>query len=344
MRILLIAPPRLPVPPPAYGGTEAMVDGLARGIAAAGHEVVLATTGDSTCPVERRWLYERAAGLDADPALELAHVRHAYDQAADFDVVHDHTLFGAGVLRERCITTPVVVTVHGSFDDEACRRLSAAAGQATYVAISHAHARTAPKSVPIAVVIHHGIDVTAFPFGEGPGEYSLFLGRMSPAKGAHRAIRVAREAGEKLLIAAKMREPGEHRYFEEHVRPQLGDDVVFLGEVGGTEKLDLLAGARALLNPIAWPEPFGLVMIEALACGTPVLAFPRGAAPEIVDHGVTGYLCRDATDMVRRLPEVKRLDRANCRRSVERSFSSERMVADHLRLYESILNKGEVAA
>ena len=313
-------------------------------MAAAGHEVVLSTTGDSTCPVERRWLFERAAGLHADSALEIAHVRHAYELAADFDVVHDHTLFGAGVISERCVTTPVVITVHGAFDPEACRRLSGTAERAAVVAISQAHARTAPASIPIAAVIHHGIDVEAFPFGPRPRGYSLFLGRMCPTKGAHRAIHVARRAGEPLVIAAKMREPEEHRYFEEKVRPLLGDGVTFVGEVGGTEKLDLLAGARALLNPITWPEPFGLVMIEALACGTPVLTFPSGAAPEIVRHGVTGYLCADESDMVRRLRDVERLDRSSCRRSVEASFSTERMVADHLRLYESILAKSEAAA
>jgi glycosyltransferase involved in cell wall biosynthesis len=344
MRILLIAPPWLPVPPVGYGGTEAILDGLARGIATSGHEVVLSTTGDSTCPVERRWLYESAVGLDGDPAFEVGHVRHAYELAGDFDVVHDHTLFGPDLLREGCVSTPVVVTVHGAFDEEACRHLSAAAGRAAVVAISQAHARTAPTCIPIAAVIRHGIDVGAFPFGARPCGYLLFLGRMSPAKGVHRAVRVARAAGERLVVAAKMREPEERRYFEEQVRPLLGDGVTFVGEVRGAEKLDLLAGARVLLNPIRWPEPFGLVMIEALACGTPVLTFSSGAAPEIVRHGVTGFLCADESDMVRRLRDVERLDRSCCRRSVEASFSTERMVADHLRLYASILAEREVAA
>jgi glycosyltransferase involved in cell wall biosynthesis len=337
MRVLLIAPPRLPVPPVSYGGTEAVLDRLACGIVRAGHDVVLYTTGDSTCPVERRWLYERAQGLEAEDEVELRHVRHAYDLAAEFDVVHDHTFLGPSHLRDRLVETPVVVTNHGSFDEGVCRRLSAVGGRVSLVAISHAQARTAPADLRIAAVIHHGIDVDSFPFGARPGDYSLFLGRMSPAKGVHRAIAVAHAAGERLVVAAKMREPEERRYFEERVQPMLGGLVTFVGEVGGREKLELLAGARALINPITWPEPFGLVMLEALACGTPVLAFPCGAAPEIVQHGVTGFLCADETEMVRRLQDVDRLARAACRRSVSVSFSTERMVADHLRLYASVL-------
>ena len=146
------------------------------------------------------------------------------------------------------------------------------------------------------------------------------------------------------MIAAKMREPEERRYFDEFVRPLLGDHVVYLGEVGGKEKLELLAGARGLLNTIRWPEPFGLVMIEALACGTPVLAFPSGAAPEIIRDGMTGFLCANEADMVRRVHDVDVLDRVACRRSVEESFSAERMVADHLELYEHQILRQRMAA
>jgi glycosyltransferase involved in cell wall biosynthesis len=212
------------------------------------------------------------------------------------------------------------------------------------IAISQSQASTATADIPIAGVIHHGLDITAFPFTARSGDYWLFLGRMSPTKGAHVAARVARKTGERLLIAAKMREPDERRYYEEQVRPLLDDRVVYAGEIGGREKLDLLEGARGLLNPISWPEPFGLVMIEALACGTPVLAFPSGAAPEIVRHGVTGFLCTDEEDMVRRLHGVDRLDRRACRASVEKSFSTERMVADHLALYKRLLAHERVAA
>jgi glycosyltransferase involved in cell wall biosynthesis len=204
------------------------------------------------------------------------------------------------------------------------------------VAISHEQVRSAP-TVPFRTVIHHGVDVEAFPLGSGDGGYVLFLGRMSPDKGPHRAIEIARAAGRRILLAAKMWDADEHRYFAERVEPMLGEDAVFLGAVAGVQKLELLAGAEALLNPIRWPEPFGLVMIEALACGTPVLSFAAGAAPEIVEHGRTGFLCADEADMARALGEVRGLDRAACRASALSRFSAARMALDHLRLYGELL-------
>ena len=342
MRIMVVAPPWLPVPPRGYGGTEAVVDSLARGFAAAGHNVLLCATGDSTCPVERRSVYDSGQGFRAGAPVELRHVFHAYEVAGDFDLVHDHTLLGP-LLAAQMTDTPVVTTNHGPFDAELQAVYRVIAQRVPVIAVSASQAASA-AGIPIAGVIHHGVSVAEFPFGDSPGDYLLFLGRMSPTKGADRAARIARAAGQRLVIAAKMREPEEHRYFEEQVEPLLDDRVVYIGEVGGRDKLELLSGARGLLNPIGWPEPFGLVMIEALACGTPVLAFPNGAAPEIVRHGVTGFLCADEADMVRCLRQVDRLDRAACRASVTASFSVERMVAAHLEFYASLLERTEVAA
>jgi glycosyltransferase involved in cell wall biosynthesis len=160
---------------------------------------------------------------------------------------------------------------------------------------------------------------------------------MNPDKGVHRAIEIARAAGKKLLIAAKMWEPAERRYFAEQVEPLLGDDAVYIGQVGGSDKVELLAGAEALVNPIRWPEPFGLVMIEALASGTPVLAFAEGAAPEIVEHERTGFLCADEADMTRRLADISALDRRWCRQAADDRFSTDRMVRDHIDLYHEVL-------
>lgn len=342
MRIMLIAPPWLPVPPRSYGGTERVVDLLARGFAAAGHDVLLCTTGDSTCPVERRFVYEEAQGILAGAAVELRHLLHAYEVAGDFDIVHDHTLLGP-LFMSTGTDVPVVTTNHGPFDPELRAVYGEIGRRVPIIAISRSQAAAA-ADIPIAGVIHHGIDTAEFPFRETPDDYWVFLGRMNQTKGPDRAAEVAREAGVRLVIAAKMREPEERRYFEERVRPLLGDRVVYVGEVGGREKLDLLAGARGLLNPIRWPEPFGLVMVEALACGTPVLAFPSGAAREIVTHGVNGFLCADEADMVRRMGEVDRIDRRACRESVESSFSIDRMVNDHLALYERLAARKQVAA
>jgi glycosyltransferase involved in cell wall biosynthesis len=337
VRIALIAPPWAPVPPLSYGGTESVVDRLARGFQDEGHEVLLFTTGDSRCPVPRQWVYARAAGDQIGAAVvELRHLIHAYEAVRGFDIIHDHTVVGP-VYSETAGTQCVVTTNHGPFDTDLDDVYRAVAGRVAIIAISHHQAGTAPADIPIAAVIHHGVDPEAFPFGHGDGGYFAFIGRMNPGKGVREAALVAREAAVPLRIAAKMREPWEHEYFEDQVRPLLTDDIVYLGEVGDGEKLELLAGAAALLNPLDWPEPFGLVMVEALACGTPVLAIPRGAAPEIVDDGVTGFLCPGLDEMASRITEVGRLDRKACRLAVETHFSTKRMVAAHLALFESLL-------
>ncbi len=343
LRIGLIAPAAVPVPPPVYGGTELVVDHLARGLSRAGHVVVLFTTGDATCPVERRWVHPRALGTVVDTRSELAHVEAAYEALGGCDLIHDHTLLGPLWGFARTVDVPVVATVHNPFTPEAAGLYELVGSRVAIVAISHHQRSTAPR-VPVAAVIHHGIDVEQYPLGGGDGGYVLFLGRMSPDKGVHRALAVAKAAGRRLVIAAKMREPEELRYFHEVVEPLLDDQVTCLGEATGPEKIALLAGAEALLNPIRWAEPFGLVMIEALATGTPVLAFAEGAAPEIVEHGRTGFLCADEDDMAGRLAEVGRLARHACRQSALERFSTERMVEDHLRLYEHLAGPSHSSA
>lgn len=333
MRIAIIAPPWVPVPPPAYGGTEAVLDNLARGLQAAGHDVLLFATGDSTCAVPRRWARERAAGTVATgAATELHHVINAYDAIREWgaDVVHDHTLVGP-VYAQR-FDVPVVTTNHGPFDGELGDLYRAISDGVAVVAVSQHHRRSA-GGVRVAAVIHHGLDVDAFPLGAGNGGYALFLGRMSPDKGVDVAARVARRAGVPLRIAAKMHEPAEHEYFHDVVAPLLGAEVDYVGEVGGRDKLDLLAGACCLLNPIAWPEPFGLVMVEALASGTPVIATPCGSVPEIVTDGVTGFIAGGEAALADALARVGELDRGSCRTHASDRFSTERMVTEHLELY-----------
>ncbi|MDY7106702.1 MAG: glycosyltransferase [Actinomycetota bacterium] len=335
-RIGLVAPPWVPVPPPEYGGTELVIDQLARGLAAAGHEVVLFTTGDATCPVHRGWFHARALGTTADQLGELAHVQVAYDAFADMDIVHDHTLLGPLWAPRVGLRAPLVTTMHSEMVPTLHTLYEVIGRDAAVIAISHDQRRRADR-VPIAAVIHHGIDVEHMPLGDGDGGYVVFLGRMSPAKGVHRAIAAARAAGRRIVIAAKMWEPTEHEYFRDVVEPILGPDATYIGQVGGHHKQELLAGAAALVNPIRWPEPFGLVMIEALAAGTPVVAFAEGAAPEIVDHGRTGFLSADTEQMATDLGLVDTIDRAACRRAAIERFSTARMVADHVALYERLL-------
>lgn len=337
MRIGLVATPWTPVPPALYGGIELVVDRLATGFQRAGHDVLLFTTGESTCPVPKAWALEQAEGQRIGMAVpELRHVMAAYEAVADCDIVHDHTMMGPPY-SDRIPELPVVTTIHGEFNDEMTEIYQRVTQRVPLIAISHAQRKPAPQ-IPIARVIHHGLDASDFPFGAGDGDYCLFLGRMSPDKGAHRAIESAKKAGVRLLMAAKMREAWEFEYFDAFVKPHLSADIQYLGEVPHEHKLELLAGARALLFPIRWNEPFGMVMLEAMACGTPVLAFPEGAAPEVVEDGRTGFLCHDETDMAQAIERVDGLDRRVCRAAVEGYFSTERMVNEHLALFQEILS------
>lgn len=336
MRIGLIAPPAVPVPPPAYGGIESAVDRLARGLVRAGHEVLLAAAANSTCPVARvegTDVVAEAAPIVADTMTELRHAVTSYAAMVDVDVVHDHTLIGP-LYRHRPAGVPVVATAHGPFDATLGPIYRAMRGVAL-VAISHHQAAAA--GIELAGVIHHGLDVESVPVGPGDGGYASFLGRMSPEKGAREAALVARAAGVPLRMAAKIREPAEHEYFEAMVKPLLCSEVEFLGELGCAEKLELVGGSLALLNPIQWAEPFGLVMIEALATGTPVVAPPIASVPEIVDDGVTGFMRSGLRSLAAALLAATQLDRAACRRAAIRRFSTERVVAEHVRLYEQLL-------
>jgi glycosyltransferase involved in cell wall biosynthesis len=338
MRIAVVAPPWAPIPPNLYGGIELIVDELVQGFQAAGHDVLLFATGDSHSAVPTKWVLEQSEGIRIGMAVpELRHIMNAYEAVQGYDVVHDHTLFGP-VYAQRFPDLKVVTTIHGPFNDELSDIYRRMSQEVPIIAISHDQRRHVPD-IPIARVIHHGVDPGAFPVGDGDGGYFLFLGRMAPEKGAHRAVEAAWRAGARLLLAAKMREPWEFDYFETYVQPYLNEDIRYLGEVPHEEKVRLLGGARGLLNPIQWAEPFGLVMVEALACGTPVLAFPEGAAPEIVEDGKTGFLCRDVAEMAERIGQVDQIERSACRAAVEDYFCTTRMVAEHLDLFEELIGR-----
>ena len=337
LRIGLVSPPYVAVPPPRYGGTEVVIDGLARGLQAAGHEVVLFATGDSTCPVPLNWAYPHALGTIRSDGAELHQAELAYKAFGGVvDIIHDHTLLGPWYCLSHPCPSPVVTTVHSPFACETLRIMEPVSRRMAVVAISRGQAASAP-SVEVAAVIHHGLDTHPFPLGSGDGGYVAFLGRMSADKGPDRAIAVARAAGVPIRLAAKMEYPAELEYFAERVQPLLGSDALYVGEVGGDDKAEFLGGAVALVNPIRWPEPFGMVMIEAMACGTPVLSFAEGAAPEIVSHGVNGFLCGDETDMAAAIRRAGGIDRSLCRASVQERFSLERMVDDYLGLYRRVI-------
>jgi glycosyltransferase involved in cell wall biosynthesis len=339
VRIGLIAPPWLPVPPPKYGGTEAIVDRLARGLVERGHDVVLFCTGDSTCPVPKAWVYDEAQRASlGQVVVELRHVISAYDALIDRDIVHDHSVVGP-MYADRFPELVTVTTAHGPFSGDLRDVYRAIGPSVPIIAISHHQASTAAAvPIPIAAVIHHGVEISAFPFGAGDGGYFCWLGRMASYKGAREAVTIARRAGVRLLLAGKIEHEEEEQFFRDEVKPLLGGDVEYVGEIGSDERADFLGRAIALLNPITWNEPFGLTMVEAIACGTPVLSFSKGAATEIIDEGVTGLLCNDVDEMVERLPAVAGLDRRACRKVAETRFSSDRMVDEHLALYESLIS------
>jgi glycosyltransferase involved in cell wall biosynthesis len=338
MRVGMIAPPWVPVPPRAYGGIEAVVDTLARGLLGAGHEVLLHASAESTCPVRRTTSAAAATSIlgAAGSIAELRHVVTGYEAMCDWgpDVVHDHTVFGPTFALRTGL--PVVTTCHGPFVTETLDCYRAIAAEVPIVAISHHQASTAGP-IPIAAVIHHGVDVDALPCGDGGGGYALFLGRMNPDKGVDAAARIARAAGLPLRIASRLDEPAEHAYFEAEVEPLLGGDIEYVGEVGGNDKCELICEASCLLNPLAWPEPFGMVMIEALGRGTPVVATPCGSVPELIDDGVTGFVRSTEAELAQALGAVDSLDRAACRAAAVERFSSARMVADHVRFYERVV-------
>ena len=339
MRIGMLAPPWVPVPPTLYGGTEAVIDDLVRGLTKIGHDVLLFTVEESTSPVTRRWHYSRAVEPMGTTTEELAHVLAGYSALDDVDVIHDHTMVGPLVAACRDHVPPVVVTNHSRLTTDSRLIYHEIAARADVVAISRAQRDSAPE-IPTAAVIHHGIDLTKHAYGNGDGGFLLFIGRMSPEKGVDRAIRIARAVGSRLVVVSKMRSDDERGYYDRTVKPLLGPEIEFLGEVTATERIALLGWATALINPVSWPEPFGLVMAESLACGTPVLAFPNGAAPEIVDHGETGFLCSDDADMIAAVRRVSSIDRRACRAAAEKRFDMDRMAADYSTLYEQILNRG----
>ncbi|MBC7542505.1 MAG: glycosyltransferase family 4 protein [Candidatus Sericytochromatia bacterium] len=336
MRIALIAPIALPVPPPEYGGTERVVALLARGLQRLGHDVVLFAAAGSDPQLPLAQLSDAVAEQPALPyaRAEAAHVRQAYRMAADCDIVHDHTK-QRGLQLARFCPVPVVSTLHNPVTP-ARHSAYQAVPDHPWVAISHAQARQVP-GLRLAGVVHHGIDVDSADGSDTKDDYLLFLGRISPDKGVHHAIAVARASGRPLIIAGPVA-AGSEGYFQQAVAPAIdGRRIRHVGSVGGTLKRDLLRRAAALLFPIVWDEPFGLVVLEALACGTPVLALRRGAVPEILTDHRVGRAVPTPADMIAALPDVLRCRPEACREHVRRHFGVEQMARGYEAIYRGLL-------
>jgi glycosyltransferase involved in cell wall biosynthesis len=344
MRIAMLAPPWIPVPPPGYGGIESVVGLLCEALVARGAEVELFCAPGSRSTATVRPLLAGAHPDRIEHAIfEADHVARAFaaiDAAAPpFDIVHDHCGFTALAMADR-LATPLVHTVHGPFDGDAAAFYAHHAAKAALVCLSHTQAQSAPLGVDVAAVVPNPIDAAVWPPLRAKRGYLLWIGRMHPFKGPHRAIAVARSAGRPLVLAGPV-QPGFEEFYSACVAPHVdGEDVVYVGEVGGARKHELFAGAHALLMPIRWPEPFGMVMVEALAAGTPVIAFASGAAPEIVDHGETGFLVDDENEMAAVVEAAGELDPACCRARVAERWTPNAVAA----AYESVYRRASRAA
>ena len=339
-----MAPVWFPVPPTGYGGIEWVVSLLADGLVDSGHDVTLFASGDSRTKAELEAVFPEARpGEIGLTAVELRHALAAYERADEFDVLNDHSGPLAAALGG-LVSTPVVHTVHGPLDGVAEASYRAIAGLSPgvgLISLSLSQRKPAPD-LPWVGNCANALDLDAYPFHAPRGDYLLYLGRLSPDKGAHRAIEVARRAGVPIKLAGKKRERAEQAYFDEVVQPLLGDGVEYLGETTHATKVALLRDARATLFPIDWEEPFGLVMIESMACGTPVIATRRGAVPEVVEHGRSGVVVDDYAEIVDAIAAADAIPSGESRRSVEERFSPARMVAAYEAAFERVGRVGEL--
>lgn len=343
MRVALIAPPFISVPPKKYGGTELFIGHLARGLRDLGVEPVVYTNGDSTIDVERRWLYPKAQWpIDGEVYSSLTDVNHTAwavaDAARDCDVIHLNNI--PGLVHSRFVDLPFVYTVH-HVHETALTDFYKHYPQVQFVTISDFQRQQEP--MPQIRTIHHGIDLDQYRLKEKKQPYLAFIGRIAPVKGTHLAIHAAKRAGIPLKIAGEV-QPIFRDYYEKEVKPHIdGRNVEYVGEADLAAKNELLGNATAMLFPIQWNEPFGLVMIEAMACGTPVIAFPGGSVREVVREGVSGAICRSVEEMATRARDAATTYRpAEVRAYTAQNFSLEVMAGKYAALYGQLI-KDETA-
>jgi glycosyltransferase involved in cell wall biosynthesis len=342
LHVAMLAPPWISVPPPGYGGVESVVSVLTEALIRRGHAVTLFCAPGSLSSAQVVTLLDDAHPDEIERSLyEVDHVARAFDEielaAHDrrFDVVHDHCGFTALAMADR-LDTPFVHTLHGQFTASTAAFYARHGHKAALVGISRAQLASAPAGLDPVGAIPNPIDLRAWPLREHKDDYLLWIGRMTAEKGPHRAIAAARAAGVPLVLAGVI-QPGQQAFFDREVAPHVdGERVRFVGEVGGAVKRSLFAGARALLMPIRWEEPFGMVMVEALACGTPVIAFPEGAARELVLDGQTGFLVEDEQAMGAAVGRLPRIAARDCRAWVAEHCDVDVVAAAYECAYRSV--------
>ena len=343
MRVGIIAPPFISVPPPRYGGTELFIAQLAAGLKKVGIEAVVYTNGESTVDVEARWLFPKAQwpikGEVYDSLKDLNHTTWAIQDAIrTCDLIHINN--APGLVCSRFVDRPFVYTIHHPHLQELSGFYSYFP-EVNYVTISDFQFRQ--ETMPRLQTIHHGLDLSQYQYRENKQPYLAFLGRIAPIKGPHLAIQVARQAGIPLKLAGEI-QPIFRDYFEAEIKPHLdGKFIEYIGEADLTAKNELLGNALAMLFPIQWDEPFGLVMLEAMACGTPVLALPGGSVPEVIEQGVSGFICASVREMAGRARSLGSVFAPpTIRQYVRLRFSLEHMVSRYAKLYQSILAARQV--
>lgn len=334
MRIAQLAPLRVAVPPAHYGGTERCIANLTEELVRLGHDVTLFASGDSHTSARLVKYIPKAVGFDPKieyNAYHVAMLAEVYRQADRFDVIHSHLDY-LTLPFTSLTATPTLLTIHGRIDGAEYQRAYEAYRHAYYVSISASQQAQMPDINWLGTV-HHSVDVDDFRFSPHPGAYLAFVGRASPEKGLDRAIRIAIRAGVPLKIAAKI-DPTEQDYFDQTIAPLLEHPLIeFLGEQDEAGKREVLGHALALLAPINWPEPFGMVFIEALACGTPVLTCPCGSVPELLEDGVTGFIRRTDDELVAAVAQVAGISRRRVRHYAQERFDIRRMAREYLNLY-----------
>lgn len=337
MKIAQIAPLYESVPPKTYGGTERVVSYLTEELVRDGHDVTLFASGDSVTSARLVPASNRSLRRDSDCIDALAHhvllVERAHQQASEFDVMHFHINY-LHFPRSRLASVPHLTTLHGRLDVPDLIPLYREFSDMPLVSISHAQREPLPHANFVGTV-YHGLPSDLYHLERSPGDYLAFLGRMAPEKGVDRAIRIALDVGMRLRIAAKIESP---QYFEQSVKPLLNHPLIeFVGEIDEKEKQELLGGALSLLAPIDWPEPFGLVMIEAMACGTPSIAYRLGAVPEVIDDGETGFVVDSMEEAVAAISRIPDLSRERCRQVFEERFTATRMADQYVDIYERLV-------
>lgn len=334
MKVALLSPIAWRTPPLHYGPWESIVSLLAEGLIKQGVEVSLFATGNSSTSAKLEWIcphaYEEDRSLDPK-VWECLHIAHLFEQADKFDLIHNHYDF-LPLSYSRLVKTPLLTTIHGFSSPRIIPVYQRYNPFCHYISISYADRN---PGLHYLANVYHGLDLSKFTFQSKAGEYLLYLGRIHPDKGTAEAIEIARQSGMKLFIAGIIQ---DQDYYERLIAPHLKEDqIVYLGSVGPEARDRLLGGAYTLLHPISFAEPFGLSVVEAQACGTPVIAFRRGSMPEVIQDGKSGFLVEDTAGALQKLDQISRLNRTDCRQWVEDVFSQERMVDEYIKVYQKIL-------